>query len=264
MLFLLDLYWGYTYMATFHHSMMCIILGCATFMTGSELIAQVSTVNSLLYFVADMIYFREKGQINWGKLVHHLSAICLCLCALTFARKHVSFMTNAVLLHEMSNPAWTLLRIFIDKQDISQVFLYEWAQNERIHIRSTGLTMIIVFGICRFLLWPIYYYKYYPICPRNEMYPTFCEYDVIRFFLIHPLNLLSVYWFYLMIRGSWKHYQISQIKNELKKSRQREKYIRKVMCNLQESELKEGLIRILGQVQLNIQYREKLLAEFSS
>lgn len=207
MLYLIDLYNNLNYSASFIHSIgslsLCLIANFFSWIGWeytSILICKFSIWHSLIYFIADSYYFRNEkdGNINWTKIIHHLVCIFAGFQCLSFPNEALLFSINGLALHEVSNPFWSILRIHLDKKKFEECgFPREFENNIWMSKKYIGTAFVIVFGFCRFIIWPYYFDLYFPkdAIPASAIY-----------YCIYPLFVISIYWFNLMVRGLIKNY----------------------------------------------------------
>ena len=105
---------GKTYWASLTHGLMAVgFLLLMNIMDEKKLlISQISLLNSIIYFVADLFV-----RFNYGKTFHHILCTFGFIMALFLSPEVIIFTAKLCGLIEMTNPFWTFLRLRIDKSN---------------------------------------------------------------------------------------------------------------------------------------------------
>lgn len=197
---LFQTYHEQTYLMSFEYSLNTILLVNLAmlfqflgYMEYTLLACKVTIIHSVLYFLCDLIRFRERGAINFTKIIHHTICIYAGYKALMFSDEALYFSNIGILFHEISQPWWSLLRVLLDKKRfVDNGFPSHFDQY--LTKRVLGINMIICFMCGRFVYWPIYVYFCWPSSVDSRYI----------YYVVLPLYILSSYWLYRMHVGVQK------------------------------------------------------------
>ena len=153
--------------------------------------AKLLIVNSAVYFILDTYKANSPTKLNkFENLLHHFIPIAGSVFALFyFDRDSFIFGSQTLGVFELTNPAWTFLRLRIDNSE--EIHLPNWYTKQ-----IAGLVFLISFVAVRFLYFPYFYYIYVPDSTSKTF--TYTVYAA--------LMALNVYWVQLLIKGCLKEW----------------------------------------------------------
>lgn len=189
------------YFTSFWHSciscLFCLIMNCDILFNNSQnttFIARASISFSLTYFVIDIMDYRntKNNNVNWTKIIHHIVCMFSGIMCLQFPEESFPFAINGLCLHELSNPCWSIYRMYSDGRTFENSgFPASWSSYKILSKQNIGILFGLTFTIARFIIWPLYYFYYFP----EEYIPASAKY-----YCVYPLFLLSSYWLYKIWR----------------------------------------------------------------
>ena len=184
MLFLYQIIKGKIILGLLTHALMSIGFLLAIYLWEEKklLLAQLSLINSFVYFMADLFVWS-----NPSKIFHHLICGLCCIIGLSLSPEITVFTAKLCGLIETSNPLWAFLRIRLENFD--EIPLPSWYTK-----LIAGGVFTLVFFIVRFLWFPLVLYYEIP-----DGIPLICYHITLT-----PFYLLNLYWLIILIREFFK------------------------------------------------------------
>lgn len=190
MIFIYFFLQGKTFWASFTHGLMAagffFLMNLAS--NSKLLLAQISLINSIIYFIADLAV-----RYGHSKTLHHLLCIFGCTLAFWYSPEVIIFTAKVSGIIETSNPFWTFLRLRVENSD--EIYLPNWYSK-----LVSAIIYIIVFFYVR-IIWlsEVLYYEMPTEIPPKIRHITFT-----------PFYLLNIYFFiqliYKFIQAVMKQY----------------------------------------------------------
>ena len=112
------------------------------------IIAQISLINSIIYFIADLIMKEKQPKII--DIIHHGISAIGCFFGLISLSNLTIFTAKGCGFLELSNPCWTFLRLRLDRSNKIHLPLF---YNKLV----AGIVFMIVFLSLELLDYPYFY-----------------------------------------------------------------------------------------------------------
>jgi len=183
MLFIWFFLRGKTFHASLTHGLMSVAFWflMTLFETNNVKIAQISMINSIIYFIVDLSI-----RFDYNKTAHHI----LCIFGFTLTLFHspeaVLFTAKLCGLIELTNPFWTFLRLRVERSD--EISLPDWYTKI-----VAGIIYIILFFCIRIVWLSVILYNDFPAnISMRICYITYIPFYILNLWLFIQLIHKSI------------------------------------------------------------------------
>lgn len=170
---------GKTFWASLTHGLMSVgFLLLISLSSEKLLLAQLSVMNSIIYFIADLFV-----RFDYPKILHHILCAFAFIIALFNSSEIIIFTARLCGLIETTNPFWTFLRLRVEKSD--EIPLPHWYTKN-----ISSIVYNLAFFLVRIVWFSIVLYYETP----NSMSPVFYHTTITPFYLLNASFFIVLVW----------------------------------------------------------------------